>query len=395
MKILQLCNKIPFPVKDGGTAAMHQLTEYLHRAGHQVKVVAINTHKQHFSEEQLSKEYSETFKPEYVFLDTRIKPHHAFLNLFSSESYNVKRFDSVLLHEKLTEILQKEKFDCVLLDSLFVTPYIATIRKFSKAKIILRSHNIEHNVWERFTANEKNPVKKRYLGLLAKRLKKYESEAMSRVDGIAAISADDVSFVKQHFKTPAEFIPFGYEIKNEVDFSLFKHNAGYFIGAMDWFPNLEAANWIVENLVPALKTELNSFHLTLAGMNMPGEFFNKQAENFSVRGKIENAGVFVRDFGILVAPIFSGGGLKIKVVEAMANGKLVITTKVGAEGLNVEHEKNILIANTAGEFFSALKKCIGNKAYAASIAEKGFQLIKKDFQPKDIIQKLEKFIQKC
>ncbi|MBC7865561.1 MAG: glycosyltransferase, partial [Bacteroidia bacterium] len=319
MKILQLCNKVPFPVKDGGTAAMHQLSDQLHKAGHSVKIVAINTHKQNFSVQDLSKDYVAAFAPEYVFLDTRIKPHHAFLNLFSSESYNIKRFDSVLLHQKLAEIFKREKFDCVLLDSLFVSPYISTIRKFSKAKIILRSHNIEHNVWERFAANEKNPLKKRYLNLLSKRLKKYESESMQLVDGVAAISDDDVSFIKKNFKTAVEFVPFGYEIKNDVDFSSIKNNAAYFIGAMDWFPNLEAGNWIVEHLLPELKTELNSFHLTLAGMNMPGEFFKTQSENFSVRGKIENAEIFVKDFGILLAPIFSGGGLKIKVVEAMAN----------------------------------------------------------------------------
>jgi len=392
MKILQLCNKVSFPVRDGGTAAMNQLANQLYDAGNSVKIIAINTHKQNALESDFSAEYKMKFSPEIVFIDTRIKVLHAFLNLFSCKSYNVQRFNDLQLHLKLETVLKQEVFDCIVLESLFVMPYIKTIRKYSTAKIILRTHNVEHIIWQRFASNEKNLFKKIYLYFLSSRLKKYELQSIPLVDGVAAISTEDIKILKSFLNIPIEFTPFAYKISNEIDFTELKINQGYFIGAMDWLPNLEAGKWIVEELMPALSEQEINFNMCLSGIYMPQYFLNLKINNLLVVGKIDNTTNFIELFGILIAPIFSGGGVKIKIIEALANGKVVITTKVGAEGINYVDGKHLLIAETANEFVLAINKCVTDKKFAQEVAEAGFQLIKEEYQPAVVVDRLLKFI---
>ncbi|MFN6038854.1 MAG: glycosyltransferase family 4 protein [Bacteroidota bacterium] len=392
MKILQICNKIPYPVVDGGTAAMHQLGQGLSMLGHEVKILAIHTPKQNFQEQKLSAEYLKTYNPEYVFLDTSVKPIPAFLNLFSSESYNIKRFDSPILRSVLSKILQNEKYDIVLLDSLFVTPYIDTIRNHSSSKIILRAHNVEHLVWERNAAIEKNSLKKRYLNFLAKRLKNYELQTIKKLDGVAAISLSDLDYFKQSLNVPTEYIPFGYNVKSDFNVYDFINDRAYFLGSMDWSPNHEALIWILENIFPVLESLKNSFHITVAGNKMPAEFIQKTNKNFEVKGKIDNPEKFIEQFGVLIAPIFSGGGLKIKVVEAMANGKLVITTPIGAEGLGAIENVHFLLCKTKEEFISAIQFCLVNKQKASEIAQRGQDFIRENYGLEKIYSKLNKFM---
>ena len=171
MKILQICNKPPYPAVDGGAIAMNNTTQGLISNGYEVKVLAISTAKHPVNIESLPEDYLVSTKFESVFIDTSIKLKDAFINLFSSKSYNIERFISNDFTKKLIETLEKEKFDIIIIESLFVAPYITAIKKISKAKIVLRAHNVEYKIWERISSNTKNPIKKTYLSLLAKRLK--------------------------------------------------------------------------------------------------------------------------------------------------------------------------------------------------------------------------------
>lgn len=151
MKVLFLCNKSPFPAREGGPIAMNSLIEGMIQAGHQVKVLAVNSYKYNVSLEEIPEEYKAKTGLELVFLDLKIKPLDAFLNLFSGSSYHVERFISPIFRKKLVAILQHHQFDVVQLETLFMVPYVGEIRKYSKAKIVLRAHNIEHLIWKRLS----------------------------------------------------------------------------------------------------------------------------------------------------------------------------------------------------------------------------------------------------
>ena len=149
MNILLLCNKSPFPPSEGGPMAMNSIITGLVEAGHKVKVLAFNSDKFHVDIDSIPKEYRDKTRIEFVDIKLKINPFDALKNLFSDESYHVKRFISKEFKDRLIKILKKEKFDIVQIEMIYMAPYIETIRENSKATIVLRAHNIEHKIWER------------------------------------------------------------------------------------------------------------------------------------------------------------------------------------------------------------------------------------------------------
>ena len=129
MKVLQVTKKFPYPIKDGEVIAIHHLSSSLHQLGAEVTLLCMNTPKHYFKLADVPKT-EKTYKAIHpVDVDTGVKPLSAFFNLFSNESYHISRFDSATFHEKLSALLQENDFDIVQLETLFLAPYIPTIRK--------------------------------------------------------------------------------------------------------------------------------------------------------------------------------------------------------------------------------------------------------------------------
>ena len=355
MKVLQLCHKPPLPSIDGGCISMNNITDGLLKNKCKVKILTISTTKHPFNKDNLPKNYIQRTAIESVFVDTELNVVDAISNLVTSDSYNISRFFSPDFDTLLIKTLKNNSFDVIHLESLFMTPYIHTLRNFSKAKIILRSHNLEYMIWERLARKTINPAKKMYLNILSKQLKTYESSVINTIDGIAAISMDDrVKYEKLGCTKPMKTIPFGIDIKKYkfkeklVDANNIKF---FHLGSMDWKPNLEAVTWLIEAIWPSLSEQHNNISLHLAGRNMPSWMLeNNNLNNITNHSEVDSASDFISSNDIMIVPLISAGGMRVKIIEGMALGKTIISTKVGAEGINYKDGENILIANTISEF---------------------------------------------
>ncbi|MEI6822121.1 MAG: glycosyltransferase family 4 protein [Bacteroidota bacterium] len=395
MRILQLCNKPPYPPLEGGSIAMNNITQGLLDAGHELKVVAISSFKNEVNIDEFPKEYLDKTKFESVFVDLRIKPKAAFINLFSKNSYHVQRFISLNFENKLKQILGEETFDIVQLETLFMTPYIKVIRQFSDAKIVLRSHNIEHLIWKRVAKFEKNALKRWYINRLATTLSNYEKKTINQYDGIASISKKDIEyFIKEGCIKPITDITFGIDVENfntnnsslkESQISLFH------IGAMNWIPNQEGIKWFLVNVWQDINAIFNNLELYLAGRKMPEWLLNSTYPNVIIKGEVEDSKEFVNSHSIMIVPLFSGSGLRIKIIEAMALGKTVISTTIGAEGINYTNNENIIIADSKEEFISAITTCIDNPEFCKTIGLNASKLIKAEHNNRIITQRLVSF----
>jgi len=403
MKILLLCNKSPYPAREGGPIAMNMIIEGLIRAGHSVKVLAVNSNKYNVELSSIPEEYRKKTGIELVYVDLSIQPLAAFRNLFSSRSYHVERFISRDLENALIRILQADKFDIVQFEMLYMSPYAQVVRKYSDARIVLRAHNIEHLIWQRVASSTKNPVKRLYLQHLVRKLKKYECYTVRQFDGIAAITEQDAKFFRSAecrqpeagSRISIEAIPFGIdpdqfpETNAEPEFpSLFS------IGAMNWIPNLEGICWFLEKVWPEIHRKYPGLHYYLAGRHMPGWLSEKRLPNVEVVGEVEDATAFMRSKAILIVPLFSGSGIRIKIIEGMATGKPIIATTVGAEGIHYTRDKNIFIADTPDEFIRCISACIENKATCETVGRNARDLILAEYNRDLIISKLVGFYQK-
>jgi len=392
MKILFLCNKSPYPPKEGGPMAMNANIEGLIAAGHSVKVLAMNTNKYFVPLKEIPEEYRQNTGIELIYIDLSVKPLAALMNLFSSSSLHVDRFISTEYDNKLADVLKNEEFDIVQLEMLYMTPYVKTIRKHSKAKIILRSHNIEHLIWKRISEKTNNPVKKIYLEYLTRKLKKYELSVLNLYDGIATISIQDKKYyLEKGCRIPITDLSFGvssdkYILSNDYEFPSLFH-----LGSMDWIPNAEGIQWFLEMVWPLVHLKFPELKLFLAGRNMPEKLKKMTIANVEVLGDVSSAMEFINSKAIMIVPLFSGSGIRIKIIEGMALRKAIISTDIGAEGIDYKNEENILIANTPGEFLSAIEKCTADRAFCDTLGRNARKLIEEKHNLPNIIRKLEDF----
>lgn len=390
MKILQLVNRIPYPLHDGGNLAVHAVTEGFLQAGIELSMLAMNTTRHWVDVQQLPEMYRRLKHFETVRVDNRVKPMAAFLNLFKGSSYNVDRFISNEYRQALVALLQQEDFDIIHIESLFLVPYIATIRQYSKARISLRQHNIEFQIWERLAAQASNPVKKWYLKVLAERLKAFELAHLNDYDLILPISPQDETIFKTLGTTRPIFLhPFGIKT-DDIPFvpATALPISLYHIGAMDWLPNVESVNWLLEKVMPLIAQQSPGTVLHLAGRNMPAHYPEANLKNVKVWGEVPDAAAFEQDKSILVVPLLSGGGVRIKILQAMAMGKTVITTSIGLQGIDAQDGRDVLIADTPEIFAGKIIETVQHPERIEAIGTAARKLISEKYDRTLLITEL-------
>lgn len=389
MNVLMLCNKSPYPAGEGGPMAMNSIVRGLINAGHNVKILAVNSEKYHIKEEDIPESYKKETGIELVDVDLKIKPIAAFKNLFSDKSYHVERFISEDFRNKLIAILKKDKYDIVQLEMIYMAPYIETIRENSDALIVLRAHNVEHLIWDRIAKKTKFLPKRWYLNHLVTTLRNYEMSVLDKVDGIAAITYRDAAFFRGETAVPVIDIPYGvnpaefvpqYEVKQKPTL--------YHIGSMNWMPNEEGIYWFLNNVWDKVTKRNPDLQLNLAGRNMPKWLLKLKKKNVNVYGEVPDAKEFVRNNDIAIVPLLSGSGIRIKIIESMAMGKTVITTMVGAEGIQYSEYENIIIADSPGKMVEVTCKIIKNPDEAQRIGRNARRLVEDIYDNKKIINRL-------
>ena len=389
MKILLLCNKSPYPTFEGGPMAMNSIVTGLLEAGHKVKILAVNSEKFNVRPEDIPEDYRRKTNIELIDVDLRVKPFKAFTNLFTSKSYHVERFISKEFTNRLTEVLKADLYDIVQLETLYMTPYIETIRKYSKALIVLRAHNVEHLIWERVAKGTRFFLKRAFINHLARTLRNYELAAIDRVDGIAAITRKDAAYFRKYCATPTIDIPYGvypeefhpnYEVTDKPQF--------YHIGSMNWMPNVEGIRWFVDECLEPVVAKVPDFVFHLAGRNMPTWLTSLKNPHLDIIDEVPDAKEFVANHDVAIVPLLSGSGIRIKIIESMALGKTVITTMVGAEGILYEEDVNIIIAENKAKMAEAIRRIHENPAMAEEIGKAARKLVEEVYDNRKITQRL-------
>lgn len=374
MKILQVCKKFPFPAKDGESIAILELSKALSQAGCEVSLLAMNTSK-HFVPmgSQFPDELSYYKEIHYVNVDNRIKIADAFFNLFTSDSYHIVRFISEEFRDKLKSLLSENNFDIVQLETLYLAPFLEDIRSSSNALIVLRAHNIEHEIWKRIADQVGFLPKKFYLRYLGNKLKNFELRTLNEYDFLVAITERDlVQFRSLGYKNGCHSIPVGLQMHNYIpDYSVFERPLSLsFIGSLDWMPNSEAVRWFLTNVWPELSSKFPQLQFHYAGRNAPDDLKYPDSDSVVYHGDVSDAKEFIRNYPVLIVPIFAGSGIRVKILEAMALGRVVISSSIGLEGIDAKHMKEVIIANSVQDYISSIEYCLNHYEHARKIGEK-------------------------
>lgn len=396
MKILQLCNKVPYPAKDGGAIAMLNLSKSFAELGHSVTVLAMNTSKHSTSIENIPEDLTSVIDFQLVSVDTRIRLIKLLLNLFfSNKPYNAERFINNLFERKLIGLVKNNSFDIIQLEGLYLVPYIPVIRNNCSAIIALRAHNVESEIWSRIKSVTGNPLKKYYFGVIAERLAEFEIDSLNTYDILVPITERDAATYKGLGNDkPLVVIPTGIPEQNfsSGNASSDEHKKLFFIGALDWIPNQEGLIWFMEKVWKLLLIRIPGIEFHIAGRNAPA-WMEKRCREMKVHyhGEVEDAYHFMDLNDIMVVPLFAGSGMRIKIIEAMARSKVVVTTTIGAEGLGVENKKHLLVGDSEDELVNGITQLIMDHNFFGKIRENAFVYTQQKFSNKQLTLKLLEF----
>ena len=394
MNILILANKPPYPAKDGSSLATLNMAIGLAQSGHSVKIISISTQKHPCKIEEIPIELRFLIEFYIVPINTRINPFSAFFNLlFSSTPYNIERFINKRVNFILTELIRKEKFDIIQIEGLYLFPYIKTIEKLTKTPIVYRSHNVEHEIWDRIVVYEKNWIKATYIKHLSKRIRRMEIEVIKKVPALVSISKrDETWFKNQGFNKSSITIPMGYQMPN-LDATNRSNKDICYLGSLDWIPNQKGLTWFLNSVWPIVTENDPTSQLHIAGRNAPNSLIhfirNKKGVNY--HGEVEDSRAFLNQYRIMVVPLHSGSGMRVKIVEGMFLKMAIITTTIGCEGIEVNDMEHILIADTPKEFALAIEKLKNRPELIDIISDKAFTFANENFNTNHLAEKLTSF----
>jgi len=345
-----------------------------------ITLFSINTNKHRIDVDDIYDPVFESIKFHSFDIDTEVNLMGAFLNIFSNESYNVSRFYDDDAAKLLENILRENEFDIIQFEGLFVVPYLDVVKNNSKAKLIYRAHNIVFDVWERLANSERFTPRRKYLQFLARRLKVYETEQINRFHQIFAISEPDRQSIL-HFgcETCLDVFPVALDFeKYIIDTSKTSFPTLFHLGAMDWRPNKEGLEWFIDEIWPDIEKLNSELRFYVAGKSMPQHFYNYDSDNLVVEGEIFDAVEFMNSKAIMIVPLLSGSGMRVKIIEGMAMKKCIIATTYAAEGINCKNGVDILIADTPDEFYRSILQCITNPNRWREIGENARKTVERD-----------------
>jgi sugar transferase (PEP-CTERM/EpsH1 system associated) len=289
----------------------------------------------------------------------------AGLHVLDPLPYAVGKYRSRAYRRRLAELLRTEHFDLIVCDFLF--PAVNLPRGLPCPAVIF-THNVESEIWRRHAETKTSLAGRLLYGAQYRRMRRYESRALSRFDGVLAVSdADRQTFARVYpgaVRGPVHVIPTGVD----TDFFAPCDPASpadsrdiVFTGSMDWLPNEDAMIFFCEKVLPLIRAEVPDVRLSIVG-RAPTPAVSKLAEIYGdsvrVTGRVDDVRPYIAGAGVYVVPLRIGGGTRLKIFEAMSMAKAVVSTGVGAEGLPIKDGRHLILADEPNTFARAVVRLL-------------------------------------
>jgi glycosyltransferase involved in cell wall biosynthesis len=387
------------PLDTGGKLRTYNMLRVLNRR-HAVSYVALCTDASSNRDRTAAVEYSRVQQ----WVPWKEAPKHSLRfyselasnQIGSSLPYVISKYASTGMARAIQEADQGGHHDLIVCD--FLTPAINLFAggRRPATRTVVFQHNVEAMIWRRMAEQAPNPFYRYYLMGQWSRMIRYEREICARFGGVIGVSEEDCKVFRSEYglQNVLGAVPTG------VDTSYFQRStvervAGslVFLGSMDWMPNIDAVVYFVDEIWPRLAMGGGNLTFTILGRNPP-ERIRKLAladPRIRVTGTVEDVRPHLAGAQILVVPLRIGGGTRIKIFEAMATGIPVVSTRIGAEGLDVTDGQDIVLADSPAEFSAATRRLIENPNVAEAIGERAWSLVNRRFgwdQVADVFESL-------
>ena len=348
MKILFLSDKVPWPADNGGAFTTLGMIKGLRKKNHDLTILSLNSDK-HFSEpEKIPAGIKSLAEFITVDINTRVNTCKLLVNLlFSKKPYNIERFRSDIFPARLKKLVCTNSYDIIQFEGLPVTMYYDIARKYSKATLIYRAHNVECEIWRGLSVEPGSVIRSVYYKILSGRIAAYEATIIEKFEGVISISDDDLNCFNKIANLKNSIVI--YPTINETDIQPRLKQTDKeltFLGSLDCIPNISAITWFLKPVWPINKSADSEITLTIAGRNPDRKLvklIKKSGAEYA--GTPADSAEYISNADLFIVPLFSGSGLRIKIIEALSYGIPVVTTKKGAAGLPIRIVKEIKLAD--------------------------------------------------
>jgi glycosyltransferase involved in cell wall biosynthesis len=300
--------------------------------------------------------------------------------LFSAAPFTVRKTGITSIRLQIEELLRKEHFDIVVADFLSAT---LTLPKKTPCPMILFAHNVETEIWKRHFEVTRSPIRKMVMGIEYLKMRRFEKNPPRHFDHILTVSEKDREFFSQIL--PADEVSV---LPTGVDLNFFCPSSTppvpgrlVFSGSMDWMANEDAILYFAEAILPIVAKSVPGVSLTAAGRDPtePLRKLSKEDPRIQLTGTVPDIRPHVAAGEVYVVPLRVGSGTRLKIFEAMAMGKAVVSTRVGAEGLPVVHGEHVLLADEPEEFANAVVRLLGDKELRGRLGKASHLLVTEKF----------------
>lgn len=389
MKILQVAPQVPLPEDSGGRIGIVNITRSLASLGHQIDLVMYAANIPGMEIQELLMEFC---SPVFVRVDTKDSVAGAFKNLLSAVPYNISKYIRKEVADKVKEMIGKNTYDVVHLDHLHLAWLIPEIKKVSKVPVVLREHNVEMQIMERYYKNQSNVLLKTFAYMQYKKFINYEPAMCRLADAAAMITEVDEAIILQLDKEiNTKVIPAG--VKEEL-FSGSEMpgipNSLFHLGSLEWEPNLHGLQWFLEEVYPSVVRRMPGVKLFIYGRGIEKVKIPAGIEpNVEAAGYAENISEAIADKQICIVPLQVGGGIRIKVLEMMAMGKYIVTTPIGKEGIEAQDEIHLSIASSPVLFADKVVTGLQNQHLLEQTVQRARNLVREKYTWKAIGMQFE------
>ncbi|WP_197475279.1 glycosyltransferase family 4 protein [Oleiphilus sp. HI0079] len=316
-------------------------------------------------------------------------------SLLSRMPYTIKWLESENVFQTLNQLTADNEYDLIHFDTVSLDPfYSAILAGKNKSTIVMDHHNIESHMMTRRAQKEENLLKRIYFKWEAIKLTKYEQTELNKYHAHVTCSDDDTKRLTQLVPNALiRTIPNGISLSDVSRDYAPKDNTILFVGGLSWYPNLEGVQFIIEQVIPLLKANNVRFHFKVIGEGASEKIKEKYRDTPEVQflGFVDSLVEHYSSASVIVAPIFDGGGTKLKVLDALANNVPLVTTTLGCEGIKLTHEKNCLIADTATQIASNVQRIFEDERLGQELTKNGYQIIEEQYSYEKVGEQLCNF----
>lgn len=367
---------MPFPLTDGGAIGIFNITKSLAELGHEITLLTFPL--------ATAAETSEGVAALSKYADVRLVSRplaprwQVLLRTLFRGAYPIERRETPEMYDLIASVIGEKEFDVVHVDHAHMGRYGLWIQERYKLPIVLREHNFEALIYERFAQTETNALKRFVAQIHGRRLKREEAHFLARFDAIAAISDEDVRVMKTVAPdAKISVIPAGVDTEYFQPSTLrVDENSILSVGPLGWDPNFDALRYFLESIFPTILRERPQTVLHVVGSDSEraARYAKQFGEAVILHGRVPDIRDYFARSAVVVIPLRIGGGMRVKLLELFAAGKAVVSTSIGAEGNRGEDNVHLMLRNDAQSFASAVVELLDAPALRNMLGQNAREL---------------------